>query len=95
MTEMKGASRDEDAIYFGRMVKRLRLQHGWTVEQLANTVGMTRVHVSVIERGGNSPKLRTFIALSNALGADPTEVLRAILQNRAQLRQATRAPRSR
>ena len=86
MTERKGASRDLDAICFGLIVKRLRMQRRWQVQQLAEAAGMSRVHIGVIERGGNSPNLRTFTSICYALGADPTEVLREILQNRAQFR---------
>ena len=86
MTEMKAGSRDQDAISFGLIVKRLRMQRGWTIQQLARAVGMNRVHLGVIERGGNAPSLRSFISLSHALGADPLEVLREILQTREQFR---------
>jgi transcriptional regulator with XRE-family HTH domain len=84
MTERKGASRDLDSICFGLIVKRLRKQRGLQVQQLAQLTGLSRAHVGVIERGGNSPNLRTFIAISQALGADPMEILREILQTRAQ-----------
>jgi transcriptional regulator with XRE-family HTH domain len=86
MTELRGGARDHDAICFGLIVKRLRMQRGWTIQQVASVVGIHRTHLGVIERGGNSPTLRTLIALSHALGADPTDVLREILQNREQFR---------
>ncbi|HEX3111595.1 MAG TPA: helix-turn-helix transcriptional regulator [Thermoanaerobaculia bacterium] len=84
MTERKGRSRDLDSICFGLIVKRLRIKRGLQVQQLAHLTGLSRAHVGVIERGGNSPKLRTFLAISQALGADPMEILREILQTRAQ-----------
>jgi len=84
MTERKGASRDLDSICFGLIVKRLRTKRGMQVQQLAQLTGLSRAHVGVIERGGNSPNLRTFIAISQALGADQMEILREILQTRAQ-----------
>jgi transcriptional regulator with XRE-family HTH domain len=87
MTERASGSRDLDSICFGLIVKRLRLQRGWTVLQLAQMAGMNRVHIGVIERGGNSPNLQTFIRISHALGADPTAVLAEILRNRAQFQQ--------
>jgi transcriptional regulator with XRE-family HTH domain len=86
MTERSGGSRDLNSICFGLIVKRLRIRRGWQIRQLAEAAGMNRVHIGVIERGGNSPNLRTFIAISQALGADPTEILREILQNREQFR---------
>lgn len=85
MTERTSGSRDLASICFGLVVKRLRLQRGWTVLQLAAAAGLNRVHIGVIERGGNSPNLRTFLAICYALGAEPTEVLREVLQKRAQL----------
>lgn len=87
MTQRKIGSRDLNSICFGLIVKRLRVQRGWTVLQLAAAAGMNRVHVGVMERGGNSPNLRTFVALCYALGADPTEVLREVLQMTAQYQQ--------
>ena len=92
MTERFGAARDLDAICFGLIVKRLRMQRGWTVLQLAKAAGMNRVHIGVIERGGNSPNLRSFIAISYALGADPTAILGEILRNREQFRIRTVTP---
>ena len=88
MTERKGAARDLDAICFGLIVKRLRVQRGWQVQQLAQLTGMSRVHIGVIERGGNPPTLRSFIAICFALGADPPTVLHEILRNRAQFQKA-------
>lgn len=86
MTERTIGSRDLNSIILGLIFKRLRLQRGWTVQQVATAAGLNRVHVGVIERGGNSPNLRTFVALCYALGADPTEVLREVLANSAQFR---------
>jgi hypothetical protein len=48
-----------------------------------------RPHHRVIERGGNTPSLRNFIAICYVLGADPTEVLREILENRQQFQPRT------
>ena len=87
MTERSIGSRDLNSICFGLIIKRLRVQRGWTVLQLAAASGINRVHVGVIERGGNSPNLRTFVSLCYALGADPTVVLREVLQNSSQYRQ--------
>lgn len=86
MTERSAGARDLNSICFGLIIKRLRVQRGWTVLQLAAASGINRVHVGVIERGGNSPNLRTFVSLCYALGADPTEVLREVLQNSSQYR---------
>jgi DNA-binding XRE family transcriptional regulator len=85
MTERKGRARDLDSICFGLVVKRLRISRGMQVQQLAAATGLSRAHVGVIERGGNSPNLRTFLTLSHALGVDPMEVLREFLQTRAQV----------
>ena len=85
MTERAAAKRDLYSICFGLIVRRLRLQRGWTILQLADAVGYSRVHVGVIERGGNSPNLQTFLAFCWALGADPADVLREVLQNTARL----------
>ncbi|RKJ55106.1 XRE family transcriptional regulator [bacterium 1XD42-1] len=51
----------------GRRIQKARKAKGLTQEQLAEIVGLSPTHISVIERGVKGPKLETFIDIANAL----------------------------
>lgn len=61
---------------FGPQVRRLRIEHGWTQEELARFSGVSRATIARLETGG-SVSTQTLSALSQALGA------RALLQRPA------------
>jgi transcriptional regulator with XRE-family HTH domain len=86
MTEIKGGSRDPDAVCFGLIVKRHRMQRGWTLQQLGAAIGIHPTHAGVIERGGNLPGLKTLLALARVFAIDPGEMLREMLASREQFR---------
>jgi transcriptional regulator with XRE-family HTH domain len=86
MPEVKGGSRDPDAICFGLLLKRHRIQRGWTLQQLSRASGLTATYLGVMERGGNSPSLQTLLNLAQVFGVDAAEIVREIVQNREQFR---------
>lgn len=86
MPEKKGSSRDLDAICFGLIVKRLRMQKGWTLQQLSAVTGFHANYLGVIERGGNTPSLQSFIQISHSLGIHAADVMREIVETRSQFR---------
>jgi transcriptional regulator with XRE-family HTH domain len=86
MPELKGASRDDDAICFGRIVRRLRMQRGWTLAQLAHVSGMHPTYLGVMERGGNAPSVRSLITLAQVFGVDPGALIREIVDTREQFK---------
>jgi DNA-binding XRE family transcriptional regulator len=86
MTEIKGGSRDFDAVCLGLIVKRHRMQRGWTLQQLGAAINVHPTHLGVIERGGNLPGLKTLLALAQVFGVDPGDILREMLENRDQFR---------
>src|ERR1043166_4260830 len=90
MPELKGASRDPDAICFGLIVKRLRMQKGWTLQQLGRATGLHPNYLGVMERGGDSPSIQSLIAISHTLGMHAADVMKEIVDNRDQFRK--RAP---
>lgn len=49
-----------DCIPLGKRIKAAREQAGLTQEDLADRLGMSTTHISVIERGVKPPKLDTF-----------------------------------
>jgi len=93
MPERKGASRDPDAICLGLIVKRLRVQRGWSIRQLGFAIGVHPTHLGVIERGGNLMSMSSFLNLVGVMAIDPGEVLREVLENRRQFQKQPDAPR--
>lgn len=83
MTEIKGGSRDHDAVCLG-LIKRHRMQRGWTLQQLGAAAGVHPTHLGVIERGGNLPGLKTLLSLAQIFAVDPGDILREMLDNRRQ-----------
>ncbi len=53
----------------------LRTARGWTQQQLADRLGITRVAVSHLEAGINSPDARTVTLLGAAFGLEPHQVV--------------------
>ena len=92
MPEQKGASRDPDAICLGLIVKRMRLQRGWTIRQVADAIGVHPTHLGVIERGGNLMSMNSFLNFATVLNVDPGEILREVLENRRQFTKRPDAP---
>jgi transcriptional regulator with XRE-family HTH domain len=64
---------------FGANVRKARLAHGWTQEDLAEKTGLATVQVSRIERGKREVRLTTFTRLVRALGVPPAELLKGVL----------------
>lgn len=54
----------------GRKVKRLRLEKEISQEKLAEFVGMSREHISCIERGKNLPTVDTLYKLAEYFETD-------------------------
>jgi transcriptional regulator with XRE-family HTH domain len=63
---------------FGRRLRFLRRQHGFTQQRLAEASGLTRRAVQYIERGERTAKIDTLLALAAALDLDPGVLLRGI-----------------
>lgn len=59
----------------GQRIKRLRLQAGFSQEQLAKRSGIGRVTLARIETGEHSPRMDTLRAIARGLGCDVKELL--------------------
>jgi DNA-binding XRE family transcriptional regulator len=64
----------------GAQFRDLRDRSGLTQEQVATTIGLTRASIANIERGGQRMPLHTWVAICQALGADPADVITRALQ---------------
>jgi len=53
---------------FGRRVRELRVQHGWTQENLAAKAGKHWTYIGGIERGTRNPTITVVESIAKALG---------------------------
>ncbi len=74
---------------FGDALREIRKEHGVSQEQLALDSGLDRTYVSLVERGAQSPTIRSVVKLANVLGIMPSEIVRrmeALMSGAHQLR---------
>lgn len=58
---------------FGRALRQVRLQKGWSQEDFSGV--SSRTNVSLLERGGTSPTLEKLESLCSVLGVHPVSLL--------------------
>jgi transcriptional regulator with XRE-family HTH domain len=68
---------------FGRVLRRLRRERDISQEALAALAGLTRNHMSEIERGRREPRLGTLVRVADAFGMGVGELLTLFDQERA------------
>lgn len=64
----------------GIRIQEMRRKQGMTQEQLAEAVGLSPTHISVIERGVKPTKINNFVAIANALQVSSDELLLDVIQ---------------
>ena len=74
-----GRVADELEAAFGQVVRQLREAKGMSQEELSFACGRHRTYISLIERGKNSPSMRTLWMLAEALGVRPDELVRVTI----------------
>ena len=62
----------------GRRIKMLRVEHGWSLKDLAKQSGISVSQLSSIERGAHMPSMESLLALARALSTRPSDLLKAI-----------------
>lgn len=65
----------EQDVRFGNAVRTRRTQLGVTLDQLAETSGVSTAALSRVERGHLSPTLRNALAIARGLGCELTELV--------------------
>lgn len=71
MAEQSGATENSVVrVAFGRNLRRLRLDAGFSQEALADRAGLHRTYVGSIERGERNVGLENIHVLAGALGVD-------------------------
>ncbi|HVS84222.1 MAG TPA: helix-turn-helix transcriptional regulator [Gaiellaceae bacterium] len=63
---------------FAQNLRSLRESSGVSQEELGNRAGLHRTEVSLLERAGREPRLRTIVTLARALGVKPAELIDGI-----------------
>lgn len=60
--------------YIGANIRRLRIERGWTQQELAQATGLKERYVQVLETGSANPTVKVVIAAAHALGVAPTDL---------------------
>jgi transcriptional regulator with XRE-family HTH domain len=60
---------------FGKRLRTLREERGWSQEEFADRAGLHRTYVSAVERGVRNPTLSVLERLSKALGLPMAEMV--------------------
>lgn len=60
---------------FGKKIKRLRLEKGWSQEDLADFSGLHRTYISGIERGLRNPTLCILEKLAESFNLSISDLL--------------------
>ena len=60
---------------FGDALREIRKEHGIWREQLALDSGLDRTYVSLIERGAQSPTIRSVLKVAGVLGVKPSAII--------------------
>lgn len=66
---------------FGAILDRERRRRGLSLEILAKRAGISRQHMEVLVRGGQEPKLGTYLRVAAAVGVEPTWLLEEIVSH--------------
>ncbi len=62
-------------MFLGSRIKELRKKKGYTQQQLADLINVTKVSVCCYEKGNRTPNLETFVDLVNVLDTTPDYLL--------------------
>jgi transcriptional regulator with XRE-family HTH domain len=63
---------------FGKILRSLRKDRGYTQETLAFESGLDRTYVSLLELGSRSPTLDTIMTLCSALNVTLSQFMQAV-----------------
>lgn len=72
---MTETSKSTAKLQFGKIIKKLILEKGWTQSELARRAGLPRDSVSVYVRGKSLPTPQSLHRLASALGVKAQELL--------------------
>jgi DNA-binding NtrC family response regulator len=62
----------------GHKIKLLRVEHDWSLKDLAAMTRLSVSQISSIERGANLPSIESLLSICHAFGRKPSELLSSI-----------------
>ena len=62
----------------GQVICELRTKKGLSQEATSGLAGISRTHLSMIEKGRRKPNLDTIFKISEALNVSPSEIVKII-----------------
>lgn len=66
---------DKENIIIGKMLKEARERHGILQSELCDITGLTKNHISAVERGVSKASIRMLIGYCNKIGITPNDIL--------------------
>lgn len=88
MPKLSATSRD--AVRFGALLRRLRLERGWSIVTAAQRSGMNPNYLGSLEKGRNMPSLETLLEMADVYGVWAADLVREV----EEARRAERASRA-
>ena len=73
----------EDAIIFGEIFRKLRVERGWTIRACADRVGITASHLGILESGRNLPSIHVILLFGHVFGIKAWEIFRSFEETRS------------
>lgn len=64
------------SVRFGEVIRRLRLERGWTITMLAQQLGMSASYVGLMEKGSNMPSVEAVFELAAVFDVKAWQLLR-------------------
>ena len=86
--------REDLAIAFGQVIRRMRDERGWSQEKLAEESERSRNLIARFEQGRSQPSLESLWDLARAFGTRPHELIE-LADAQLVRNQRSRAPRQR
>lgn len=77
---MKSAREEKDLADFGKELARIRREHGFTQEALAEKIGITAHSLALIEQGQRWPRLTSLHKIAKAIGIETYELIKRLKQ---------------
>ena len=78
----KSSHTHPDAVRLGTILRRLRVDRGWTLVKMSTRTGMNPTYLGVMEKGGNMPTIHTLLELADVFNIPASEIIRELEEMR-------------